>query len=658
MPPEIESSIDAQMQAAAQPPPAAAQAPGTPAPAQAADPVAQSIDEEINHEKYGSLGQQAKTFAESAGEAATFGLSTGIERVFGVSPEDIRGRREENPLTHVAGQATGLGLTALLPGAGEAAIGKAALGAERAVVGTEALIDAARINPFSAHSVMTGLGEAAAKTLGPAGEEISASILRNGIKGAAETALFQAGDEVSKMISEDPGQSIQSAATNIGLSGLLGATAGAAVGAVSPLWKAASESKAGQIITGFKNRAQEYLAPEEAAARVAAKEAASIPPKEAGQYFDPMQKRWVDKIPVEPPKSETATVLDPIKGAPPKTTVEPPVAPKDSGPTKEEQAGSRLFDVLMKNGVLGKVSAKSIAATAGGVLGHATGVGGFMGAIIADHALTPFLESVLPSLVKPILRMEASGEALKAAATYGMSVVRGAQLTAKAADAVFDNAKEVLPSHLIASNKDIDKLDERVKDLGLKPAELIDAGGAVGHYLPQHSVALGQTLSGAVNYLNSQRPSVFKASPLDKEIPPTAAQKSAYDRTLKIAQQPLTVMQHIKDGVLTSKDVQDFGALYPDLYKSMRSKMYGSMVAHVAAGGTVPYSTRMGVSLFLGNPVDSTLTPEAIQAAQATFLASGGQQQGAQKGGDKKPLSKMASMTQTPAQAREQSKAE
>ena len=54
--------------------------------------------------------------------------------------------------------------------------------------------------------------------------------MQEAIRGATETALLGAGNEVSKLITEDPGQSVDSAISDIGLSGLIGGGLGAGFG--------------------------------------------------------------------------------------------------------------------------------------------------------------------------------------------------------------------------------------------------------------------------------------------------------------------------------------------------------------------------------------------------------------------------------------------
>lgn len=188
------------------------------APSQTGEP------EGLNDFLYGSGTDQAKAFLEGAGRGATFGLSTGLETAAGVDPEAIRGRQEANPITSVSGEMTGLAGSALIPGVGEA-------------------------------NLLSKAGEGAVAAAGLTGAEaLAPKIGSKAIQMAAETALYQTGDEVSKMLSQDPNQTAQTALVDIGLAGVLGAGGGAAFGAISPLWKAADGAKTGGILKFLSDR--------------------------------------------------------------------------------------------------------------------------------------------------------------------------------------------------------------------------------------------------------------------------------------------------------------------------------------------------------------------------------------------------------------------
>jgi hypothetical protein len=95
----------------------------------------------------------------------------------------------------------------------------------------------------------------------------------------------------------------------------------------------------------------------------------------------------------------------------------------------------------------------------------------------------------------------------------------------------------------------------------------------------------------------------------------------------------------------------------------MSQKLYRDMIHAVHDGQVVPYQTVMGLSSFLGQPLDSTMTPMAIQTAQAGLAGAQAQQeqkqqamqQQALKGGGKS-LEGLVAQAQTPQQARQSHK--
>jgi hypothetical protein len=184
------------------------------------------LDDYVRSIKYGGFGEQVKTGLEGVAEGVAGPLAPLAERALGVKPEDIRGRREENPLTHSIGQTAGF-VGSLATGVGE--------GALIAKAGAKLVPEAAQAAGF-----LTKVGNSA---------------MRN----AAEMALLQSGDEISKMITRDPHQTLHTAITDVGLASAMGGVLGAGIGAINPLWNATIGGKAGKMIDEFKSRMAEHI---------------------------------------------------------------------------------------------------------------------------------------------------------------------------------------------------------------------------------------------------------------------------------------------------------------------------------------------------------------------------------------------------------------
>ena len=234
------------------------------------------------------------------------------------------------------------------------------------------------------------------------------------------------------------------------------------------------------------------------------------------------------------------------------------------------------------------------------------------------------------------------------------NTLKGASVIANATEAVFKPQGQVLADKLIPSITDRLQLDKTVTFLqqnSMKVAQ--NNNGDLGHYMPNHQVAMTETSIKSAAYLAQLKPQPTKLSPLDKEIPPTAAQQQRYDRALDIAQQPAMVLKHIAQGTLQASDIQDLNHLYPELYNHMKTQLGQQMITAHDKGMVIPYQTRIGLSLFLGQPQDSTMSPMAIQAAQPQQAQAPQQGGSAPAKGSPSKLGKTTDSYKTTSQAAE-----
>lgn len=318
--------------------------------------------------------------------------------------------------------------------------------------------------------------------------------------------------------------------------------------------------------------------------------------------------------------------------------------PKDSGTT---------------SGIMKALS--NLPASAMGMIGLATGHNPVLGGVVGH--LGGMLTRNTPDAINlGLLRfvgsdVPVSSGGFKAMVDFLHNTYKGQNLLSKGTQAIFKAGAQVIPTNLIPTATERMKLDKIVSSFSDDPSKFINGQNSadLGHYLPEHQEALSQQMMGAVGYLNHLKPQPYKPSPLDKAIPPTQAQTARYNRALDIAQQPLMVMQHIKDGTLQESDIVDLKSLYPEMYNTMAQRVSNQMTNKHSDEEIIPYKTRMGISLFLGQPVDSTMTPDSIMAAQMTkkTMPQSPQAQGGKPKGSPKALGKSNSMYLTQAQSAE-----
>lgn len=525
------------------------------------------------------------------------------------------------------GSAGQIALTAL-EGAGKGLAGPLATLAETKLgVKGEDITNRAETNP-----VTHGLGEAAGLIapaaltdgaslsqsgfLGTAGAHAAEALGFQGAKGTAiklgvENALYSLGDEISKKIAGNP-DSIQTAAAHVGLSGLIGGGVGLPLGAVSELWTKRIAPKA-----------------------------------------EPFVQDFIGALKGETPEAAfTPSTDQPIKnfyrpGA--------PLFPEKAVPTTPgSKAGAKAAEWL--NSLAAETIGDSLGGGIGHKLGKITGIPGMgmLGGYIGHNAIVPIVKQYLPTIAKTLLESDATAAGLKSAFDAIEAITAGDSLINKTAKGLFEAGSNGLMD--VADHDRLLDLDHQVSALGKDPSGLLNVGGQIGHYMPGHQTALAATAQNAVNYLNEQRPMPTKPGVLNAIIEPSPAETAAYFRTLGIAEQPLGILNYIKEGTLHPKDMQDLNVLYPGLIPNITQKVNNHLIDHMSKGKSVPFKMRWGLSMLMGTDLDTLFSAQSIQAAQATHMVQQPQPtpQGAPKpkGGTAK-LGESAKLAQTPAESRQ-----
>lgn len=445
-------------------------------------------------------------------------------------------------------------------------------------------------------------------------------IAQMALKASTEMALIQASDETSKWLQNDPNQTIQSAVSNIGLSAALGGVGGAIFSkAGSALRSLGKEPE--QVVSGLKRGLDPF-----------SHEEIQYTPKSVSERagYDPFAKKPIELKPEIPPEAPNRAMV------------------------KSSALGKDIAQAILDNAP--NAASEGLGAGIGAALGHATGVpgAGWAGALLGERALSPMLKSIIPAIGKRVMEMGINGQGFAYAINAAEQAIKGRLLLEKAANSVFGASVDLNNPDKRVRNE----LDAKIRVLNNDP----QAASAVintdlNHYMPEHAMALGQTIGNAVSYLNSQRPIEEKQSPLDSKPVPNSVVKANYNRSLDLAEQPLSVMKNIKEGSITSTDIKHISSMYPALYEQMKSALLNSMNNHLSKNKEVPYKTRLGLSLFLGQPLDSSMKPQSILASQPIPQQVPQGAPGVQNvKHSMNNINKLASMDATPLQAREAKK--
>ncbi len=267
----------------------------------------------------------------------------------------------------------------------------------------------------------------------------------------------------------------------------------------------------------------------------------------------------------------------------------------------------------------------------------------------ADASMEPMAEKLIgrdvhgsaqsflgPTAIK-LLAQQANPDEMEHGIHFAEHVGRGMQKIEKAigrifdpeaapADAPDDRMRKKLHDY-VADGK---LQDEMQQELSEQPDGVTEGTDPIAKHFPDTNMRIQQMKANMVGTLNSLRPQEQPALPFDAPFVDRMA-KRKYEQALDVAVDPLSVLDRVKSGKITPTDISALQAMYPDLYEHLKQEMAAKISEIQAKKSSVPPATRRALSVFMGTPLDSTMTPQSIQTVQAMFAkqrqASAAQQQ-------------------------------
>lgn len=190
------------------------------------------------------------------------------------------------------------------------------------------------------------------------------------------------------------------------------------------------------------------------------------------------------------------------------------------------------------------------------------------------------------------------------------------------------------------SSKDEDEIDQYISNGGLDKdldnerfsgQHNYAEGGEVKHesgvhlnhpievMQPAQAMHLGLVKGRVSNYLNALKPKAHQPKLLFDHEPDHTQQSKEYKRALKIAANPSYIVKEIEKGKLEPEHLKHLNSMYPEVGAELQKKAVEKIIESKMDGKKVPYKIRQSLSLLLGVPLNSEMTPQRIMAAQATF---------------------------------------
>ncbi len=174
---------------------------------------------------------------------------------------------------------------------------------------------------------------------------------------------------------------------------------------------------------------------------------------------------------------------------------------------------------------------------------------------------------------------------------------------------------------------------------------------------PEQSMLMSVAKGRMVNYLNGLRPTPAVDRLAFDPNPSMTDKTKAYNRATDIAANPLSILEHARQGSLTPDRLAHFQTMYPELNSLVQKQLTSKITDMQLSGERPPSSVRQSLSLLLGVPMSSEFKPETVQTIQG-ILAQKAAQNAAQQQAQSAPspsgkggMSKLPQSMQTQTQS-------
>lgn len=188
------------------------------------------------------------------------------------------------------------------------------------------------------------------------------------------------------------------------------------------------------------------------------------------------------------------------------------------------------------------------------------------------------------------------------------------------------------PEHKVIHDEGrVKTLKTHIEQLRQNPSQMLDIGGSLGDILPVQHAELAAKAATTFNYLDSIRPQGGQAGPLDAVTKPSRIQENLYNRQLALAENPALMLEHVRNGTVAPQDIVTMHTVYPKLTQKLIQKTTEALIDAKSKGARISRKTKIGLSAFLGVPLDFTQSLDAVRAIMIANSPLANQAQASQK---------------------------
>lgn len=176
--------------------------------------------------------------------------------------------------------------------------------------------------------------------------------------------------------------------------------------------------------------------------------------------------------------------------------------------------------------------------------------------------------------------------------------------------------------------KDFKKVTSQLNELSNDPTKLISSMDQMTRPIMEHApgIAQGLQMTGtrAVTFLQSKIPgNNIDPKPLSPPYEPSSTEMNQWHKYVNAVENPTSALTEVANGTLSKETMETLAMVYPKLLSDMQMQVTSGMIDAINKKKTIPYKTKLTLSMFLGNDLVRSLDSKSILRSQGIQGAAG-----------------------------------
>lgn len=173
-----------------------------------------------------------------------------------------------------------------------------------------------------------------------------------------------------------------------------------------------------------------------------------------------------------------------------------------------------------------------------------------------------------------------------------------------------------------------DKKSSKIREMVALPPDMLGNQLAKAHtdmadVAPSFVPHVTDIAQKGLNFLHLKMPKPNAEFMGDHDWEPSKSQQARWLHYHDAVNNPIGALDHVKNGTLSNQHMEALSAVHPEVLADMRQKVMENMTQKNMKN--LPYSTKIAVSKFLGQPMHESLMPKVILADQMNYAQPAGQ---------------------------------